>query len=133
VGATATRKAAELYERASALQRAGDLPEAAKLYRQVIAHDENHFEAHVNLGVALQGLGMLELARSQYERALAIVPDHAWAHCNFGTALLEEGDECFGESQTGSLPSGHTTVGGLRRNHGGHLPMLEKLHFRCKK
>lgn len=92
MGATATRKAAELYERASALQRAGDLPEAAKLYRQVIAHDENHFEAHVNLGVALQGLGMLELARSQYERALAIVPDHAWAHCNFGTALLEEGD-----------------------------------------
>jgi predicted O-linked N-acetylglucosamine transferase (SPINDLY family) len=80
---------AQLLERAAALQRAGLLPEAQAIYRQLLKLAPRHFDA-------LYMLGMSELqARSYREaevhlgQAADVEPRSAKAHLNRGAALFE--------------------------------------------
>jgi tetratricopeptide (TPR) repeat protein len=67
-------------------------PEHAETgYRQVLAHDPDHADAHINLGRILHERGELTEAESHYRRALAMRPKDATASFNLGVALEDQG------------------------------------------
>jgi protein O-GlcNAc transferase len=80
-----------LFAAATAHHQAGRLAEAENLYRQLIAADPAHAEAHCNLGVALKAQGKRSEAIACYQRALALKPRYGQAHFNLGNCLLDEG------------------------------------------
>ena len=61
----------------NALNAQGRHDEAIGCYRQALARDPNHAEAHNNLGGALLARGALSEAAACFERALALKPDLA--------------------------------------------------------
>ena len=71
--------------------QAGRLPEAERVYRQVLQVDPDHPEASHLLGVIAHQLGKCEIAVQLIDRALAIKPDYADALNNRGLALHELG------------------------------------------
>ena len=81
-----------VFSRGFALHRDGALDEAAVAYREAIALDPNHAEAHSNLGVLRHGQNLLDEAIALYGRAIAIKPDHAIALGNLSVALIAKGD-----------------------------------------
>lgn len=78
---------------AEALRRhqAGELGEAERLYRQVLALRPRTPEAQYSLGLALQVQGRLEEAVACYRQVIAINPDEPAAHSNLGVALKDLG------------------------------------------
>jgi tetratricopeptide (TPR) repeat protein len=77
---------------AFAYHRAGDLPEAEKRYREVLAVDPVNFDAVHQLGVLLLQRREPKAAEMEIRRALEIRPDAASAHCNHGNVLAITGD-----------------------------------------
>jgi tetratricopeptide (TPR) repeat protein len=65
---------AELYDSARACHQAGDLREAAQLYRRVVQAETSHTEAWERLGAALHALGDFAGAADAYESALRLRP-----------------------------------------------------------
>jgi protein O-GlcNAc transferase len=76
-----------LGEKAVALHRSGQLDEAERLYRQVLAADPRDFTAQHLLGVIHAQQGRNEQALSEIEAALALKPDDADAHLNRANVL----------------------------------------------
>lgn len=89
--ATGRESAAALFAEAVARHQAGRIADADALYRQVLACEPDHPEAHCNLGVALRAQRRPAEAIAAYRRALALRPDYAQAHFNLGNALKDEG------------------------------------------
>ncbi len=84
--AEAPPPAAEL-ERALAAHRAGELAEADRLYRAVLARAPEHFDALHLLGVVCAERGAHEEARRLLEAALRLRPHSAPVCSNLGNAL----------------------------------------------
>jgi Flp pilus assembly protein TadD len=83
---------AELLDRARqafALQQQGDFGEAERIYREILAVDENHFNATQLLGVIAAQVRDFEAAAELMARAIGINPNDAVAHSNLGNVLLE--------------------------------------------
>jgi tetratricopeptide (TPR) repeat protein len=80
------------YEEAVALQEAGKLDEARRLYTELLRLDPAHARAHNNLGAILHREGDLAGAIARYESALHASPDLFDAARNLGIAWYERGD-----------------------------------------
>jgi len=78
-------------QQALALHRAGRLPEAETLYRQILRVEPNNQDALHFLGVLAQQIGKNEIAVELISRALSYRPDYAEAHYNLGIALYALG------------------------------------------
>jgi tetratricopeptide (TPR) repeat protein len=88
------------FDRAVALQQAGDLEGAAGEYRRFLATYPANVEALSNLGVVLMHLGRVEEAITEYQAALAAAPLNTTVRLNLGLALykadrLEEALKAF--------------------------------------
>ena len=79
--------APQLFQLALQHQQTGRLPEAEACYRQVLALDPGHAQAHNNLGNVLTALGRAPEAEPHYRRALELRPDSAAVHDNLGKVL----------------------------------------------
>ncbi|HEY8206142.1 MAG TPA: tetratricopeptide repeat protein [Myxococcaceae bacterium] len=80
----------EWYELGCELEESEPL-RALGAYRQALALDGRHADAHVNLGRLLQERGDLPGAERHYRAALQIRPEDATAAYNLGTALEDQG------------------------------------------
>ena len=69
----------------------GDVDEAGRCCRRVIALRPKHSEAHVNLGNVLYYQGRLDEAVLHYKTALHSKPKNAIAHNSLGNVLNEQG------------------------------------------
>jgi predicted O-linked N-acetylglucosamine transferase (SPINDLY family) len=84
---TGTVPAAALFQQAVELHRRGMLPEADRVYREILRLEPHHFNAaHLRGLIALQTGRPLEAERLLTE-ALCIQPDNAEALANLGSAL----------------------------------------------
>ena len=71
--------------------QAGRLPEAERLYRQILAEEPEHPDAlHLMGALALQ-TGRHDLAVDLIQRVIALMPDFPDAHFNLGNALKAKG------------------------------------------
>ncbi|MDB5873168.1 MAG: putative O-linked N-acetylglucosamine transferase, family [Ramlibacter sp.] len=73
------------------LHQAGQLSQAADLYRKVLARAPEHFGARHLLGVIALQEGRLDEAREHIANAIRIDPKQGAAHSNLGTVLLRSG------------------------------------------
>ncbi|MBS0311506.1 MAG: tetratricopeptide repeat protein, partial [Proteobacteria bacterium] len=73
------------------LMAQGALDEAIARYRQAIALQPNHANAHYNLGNALKEQGRMDEAIASYRKAVALTPNYAQLHSNLGDALQTQG------------------------------------------
>lgn len=83
---------AELLDRARfaySLQQQGNLAEAERIYREILAVDENHYHATHLLGVVAAQVRAFEPAAELISRAVSINPHDAVAHSNLGNVLME--------------------------------------------
>ncbi|MBM3570448.1 MAG: tetratricopeptide repeat protein [Alphaproteobacteria bacterium] len=92
--------AAALFERAVVLHRAGQLAEAAALYRDIVAAEPQRKGAWFNLATALQAMDSPAAAMAAYRGALAADAGFAPALHRLGMLLVQAGDktgarECF--------------------------------------
>jgi predicted O-linked N-acetylglucosamine transferase (SPINDLY family) len=71
--------------------RAGRLPEAERIYRQVLAQHPNHAEALHLLGVLKGQAGRLDMAVESIQRAIAICSTNAFYYSDLGKALEDIG------------------------------------------
>jgi predicted O-linked N-acetylglucosamine transferase (SPINDLY family) len=84
--------AASALQRASELQRIGDLPAAIAAYEAILIKHPKHPEAHRLLAVAALASGDAKRAVHHAQRAVRIAPDVAITHQTLGEALAEAGD-----------------------------------------
>jgi tetratricopeptide (TPR) repeat protein len=94
---------AELFDLAVRYHQCGDLDQAELLYRQMLAADPSHADAHCNLGVLLQAAGRGQEAIACFRRAVQVNPLQADARNNLGNALKDQGElteaaACFQEA-----------------------------------
>ena len=75
----------------SALEEAGEVPEAVEQFEQAVRINPNFAEAHNNFALALENLGKWSDAAEQFEDAVRINPDFAEARNNLAVALEELG------------------------------------------
>ena len=80
-----------ILQQAIALYRAGRLPEAETLYRQVLQEDANQPEALHYLGMIALQVGKSGIAAELISRSITSKPDNAEAHYNLGNALRVQG------------------------------------------
>jgi tetratricopeptide (TPR) repeat protein len=71
--------------------RAGNLPQAEQIYREILQVDPQHADALHLLGLIAHQVGNHELAIEYMSEALRLKPDYAEAHNNLGVAFLEQG------------------------------------------
>ncbi len=71
--------------------QAGRLPEADRLYREILQQQPNQPTALYLLGLMAHQVGHLEDAIAHYERALTAQPNYLDAHNNLGAALQQQG------------------------------------------
>jgi tetratricopeptide (TPR) repeat protein len=88
---------------AIAHHQAGNLAQAEKLYRQVLAVQPDFAEVHINIAVVLMFRGNLEAAITSCRRGVALKPDYAKGHCHLGDILafqgrFEEAVPCYQEA-----------------------------------
>jgi len=82
---------AVLFRQAVALQRAGDPVAAIPLYEAVISRAPNHYDAHLNLGVALRHAGRAAEAVERCLQAEALRPQDPAPALSRGAALADLG------------------------------------------
>lgn len=80
-----------LYNLGRALQLDGEFEKALDHYRNLIAINPKHSEAHNNAGIILKDLGELESAMWHLNQAMALRPDNHEARFNFANTLLAAG------------------------------------------
>ncbi len=71
----------------------GDLAGAEDIYREVLAADPDHPDAHHFLGLIAFQQGAADQAIKLIERAIALAPDRPTFHANLGAASLAAGNE----------------------------------------
>lgn len=96
--------------------RAGQLPQAEQLYRQVLRVEPQDVRALHLLGLLTHQAGRSDLAIEYLSQALRLKPDFAEAHCNLGMAFakqekLAEAVMCYEEALRSSpiMPRRTTT------------------------
>jgi len=77
----------EVFSKALALHQQGKLPEAKKLYEELLNKNPNHFDALHLSGVLAHQLQRLEEAEVFYAKAIRIHPSYAPLHCHRGNML----------------------------------------------
>jgi len=77
---------------AISLHQAGQLDQAAELYRQIISRDAKNFHALHYLGMIESSLGNYERAKALLHRSLAIEPPSIQFVENYATILFQMGD-----------------------------------------
>jgi Tetratricopeptide repeat len=80
-----------VFQSAVSHHRAGRLPEAERLYRDILQVLPDHPVVNNSLGIALKGQGKSEEAAGVFRRLVAVAPDYAPAHSNLGNILFEQG------------------------------------------
>jgi tetratricopeptide (TPR) repeat protein len=75
-----------------AAHQAGNLPEAAADYREVLVHDPNNKYAYYNLGLIDQTNGSMASADSNYSLAISIDPNYVPALYNLAIVKTAEHD-----------------------------------------
>lgn len=80
-----------LFEKARALQQAGDWTAAEATWRAYLEQNQASAEALGNLGAVLSHQGKYEEASGAYQRALRLRPALAPLHLNLGLALYKAG------------------------------------------
>ncbi len=83
--------AVELFNAAISQHRSGNLSEAERLYREVVARTPDHAGALHNLGMLAQARGHFQEAGDLLTRAVASNPGDAVCHNNLGNVLRELG------------------------------------------
>lgn len=78
----------DVFRQAQALHRAGELPRAAALYRDLLAAEPNHFDALCMFALLEYQHGRGEESLRLLDRALAIEPTAVNAICNRGNVLM---------------------------------------------
>src|SRR5579871_420493 len=73
------------------LHRAGNLAEAERLYRQILAQDPRHHETLHMLGVLAHQAGQNVAGEELIRQAIALKPAIAGYHGNLGTVLSAQG------------------------------------------
>jgi Tfp pilus assembly protein PilF len=81
----------DLLTQAVQYHKAGNLPEAEHLYRQILLVDPQNFNALHLLGVLAYQTGQHEVAVERIRQALRVYPDFPEAHNSLGAALRELG------------------------------------------
>ena len=81
-----------LFDRAVALQEAGDFDRAVEIYEALLARDELPAQVHNNLGLIYQHGGRLEQAARELENALAHDPQYSRAHYNLAVLFDRSGE-----------------------------------------
>jgi predicted O-linked N-acetylglucosamine transferase (SPINDLY family) len=81
----------EVFSNALALHQQGKLPEAKKLYEELLNKNPNHFDALHLSGVLSNQLQRLDEAEIFYVKAIRINPSYAPLHCHRGNMLKELG------------------------------------------
>ncbi|HMA52561.1 MAG TPA: tetratricopeptide repeat-containing glycosyltransferase family protein [Magnetospirillaceae bacterium] len=76
---------------ASRLHETGRLPEAARLYQQILQLDSRHADALHRLGVAAHQMGRTDMALDLVGRAIEQDGRHPGYHVDLGNMLLERG------------------------------------------
>jgi protein O-GlcNAc transferase len=71
--------------------RAGNLPQAEQIYRQILTVEPGHAQAWHFLGVVAQQSGQHDAALDAMQRALALAPGEAVFHCNLGPVYIAQG------------------------------------------
>ena len=79
---------AEILDQAKSCQGRGEFARAEQLFRQVIAADPSHAEAHNLLGTVLGQQGRLAEAGVAIRRAVALKPDDAEGYFNLATLAV---------------------------------------------
>ena len=79
---------AQRFEEALSYHRRGNLHDAGRLYRAILASDRGHFDALVHLGLVRLQEGSLEEAEALFREALERNPNSADAHANLANARL---------------------------------------------
>jgi len=80
-----------LFQRGLAYHWAGRLPQAEAAYRQILALDPTHADAHANLGAVLGAVDRLAEAEASCRAALRLRPNYPEAHLVLGGAMLGRG------------------------------------------
>jgi len=80
-----------LFARAFALQQGGQLDEAIRIYRALLADNHGWVNAHYNLAHALMTQGKCEEAVAEFERTLALQPVYPSAHLHLASCLEKLG------------------------------------------
>ena len=75
----------------SALEEAGESPEAIRQFQQAVRINPNSAEAHNDLALALESQNKLPEAVEEFEQAVRSEPDFVEAHFNLGIALAQQG------------------------------------------
>jgi tetratricopeptide (TPR) repeat protein len=81
----------DLFERARAWQKVGDLRQAAHLLRQVVQAEPYHAEAWQQLGIVAYALGSAAAAAEAFAKALQLRPNSVDLHLALGQALAALG------------------------------------------
>jgi SAM-dependent methyltransferase len=84
-------KAAEFYDAAVALHRAGELGEAERGYRGILDRFPAHAETHAMLGAVLMAQGKADEAIHHFEHVIALEPARCSAYEDLGRACLAAG------------------------------------------
>ena len=98
---------------------------AQRLYSQVLKINQNHVDAHNNLGVIFKNLGENEKAINCYEKAIAINPNYVNAHNNLGIIFDKLGQnqkaiDCYEKAITinPNHPNAHNNLGVILKKIG---------------
>jgi Flp pilus assembly protein TadD len=83
---------AEAYQLATAHHRAGQLREAERIYRQILAAQPNHAEAMHHLGLLAHAAGASDAAVEMVGRSIQIAPGVGYFYRNFGEVLRGAGE-----------------------------------------
>ena len=81
-------EAARLFDQGVAAQEAGDLKEAAALYRKAIEVEPKHFNSHNNLGALYAGKGFHAKAVENFRGAVKANPQFVEGWANLGRSLV---------------------------------------------
>lgn len=79
------------YREAVGHHQAGRLPEAERLYREILQFLPDHPETHHALGFALKDQGKMDEALAAFRKVAAVAPNSAAAHNNLGSVLFAQG------------------------------------------
>jgi tetratricopeptide (TPR) repeat protein len=71
-------------------RRSGDLPQAERLLRQVVASNASHTEAWRELGLTCLDTGKMAEAEECFQNTLRLAPAYAASHSDLGIALAQQ-------------------------------------------
>ena len=115
-----------------AVEHAGQLDEAQRIYQRVITIAPADSRPHANLGALAAKRGALDESIACHRKAVALNPDDPWLAFNLGDALEDAGDEesAMQAYETSSLPCAKNNLAGLLEQRGDYA-RAEALYAEC--